>query len=80
MQDFWCGSRGESRCYTLAYGYVNATYQDLRDTRRYEQNTTVANPTKGSRMPNIPYLMANAGVEFHKENLIRGQRYEHADI
>lgn len=48
------------------YGYVNATYQDLRDTRKYEQNTTVANPTKGSRMPNIPYLMANAGVEFHK--------------
>ena len=33
------------------YGYVNATYQDLRDTRKYEQNTTVANPTKGSRMP-----------------------------
>ena len=34
------------------YGYVNATYQDLRDVRKYEQNTTVANPTKGSRMPN----------------------------
>lgn len=55
------------------YGYVNATYQDLRDTRKYEQNTTVANPTKGSRMPNIPYLMANAGLEFHKENLFGGQ-------
>ena len=51
------------------YGYVNATYQDLRDVRKYEQNTIVANPTKGSRMPNIPYLMANAGLEFHKENL-----------
>lgn len=62
------------------YGYVNATYQDLRDTRKYEQNTTVANPTKGSRMPNIPYLMANAGLEFHKENLFGGQRYEHAHI
>lgn len=23
------------------YGYVNATYQDLRDTRKYEQNTTL---------------------------------------
>lgn len=54
------------------YGYVNATYQDLRDVRKYEQNTTVANPTKGSRMPNIPYLMANAGLEFHKENLFGG--------
>lgn len=54
------------------YGYVNATYQDLRDVRKYEQNTIVANPTKGSRMPNIPYLMANAGLEFHKENLFGG--------
>lgn len=55
------------------YGYVNATYQDLRDTRRYEQNTYVPNPTKGSRMPNIPYLMGNAGLEFHKENLWGGK-------
>lgn len=55
------------------YGYANTTYQDLRDIRKYEQNTTVANPTKGSRMPNIPYLMANAGLEFHKENLFGGR-------
>lgn len=55
------------------YGYANATYQDLRDTRKFEQNTTVPNPTKGSRMPNIPYLMANAGLEFHKENLFGGK-------
>ena len=55
------------------YGYTNATYQDLRDTRKFEQNTTVPNPTKGSRMPNIPYFMANAGLEFHKENLFGGK-------
>ncbi len=56
------------------YGFANATYQDMRDTRRYEQNTSVINPTKGSRIPNIPYLMANAGLEFHKENLFGGKR------
>ena len=55
------------------YGYTNATYQDMRDTRKYEQNTSVPNPTKDSRMPNIPYFMANAGLEFHKENLFGGK-------
>lgn len=55
------------------YGYVNATFQDLRDTREYEQNTTVPNPTQGSRMPNIPYLLANAGLELHKENFWGGK-------
>ena len=54
------------------YAYVNTTYQDLRDTRDYEPASTVPNPTKGKRMPNIPYLMANAGVEFHRENLFGG--------
>ncbi len=55
------------------YGYVNATYQDLRDTRQFEENSTVPNPTKGKRMPNIPYFLANAGLEFHKENLFGGR-------
>ena len=54
------------------YAYVNTTYQDLRDTRDYEPASTVPNPTKGKRMPNIPYLMANAGIEFHRENLFGG--------
>lgn len=54
------------------YGYVNATYQDLRDTREHEAGTEIPNPTKGKRMPNIPYLMSNAGLEFHKENLFGG--------
>ena len=51
------------------YLYGNTTYQDLRDTRAYEPESTVPNPTKNKRMPNIPYLMANAGLEFHRENL-----------
>ena len=54
------------------YAYVNTTYQDLRDTRDYEPASTVPNPTKYKRMPNIPYLMANAGIEFHRENLLGG--------
>ena len=54
------------------YGYLNTTYQDLRDIRLYEQNSTVPNATKGKRMPNIPYLLANAGVEYHRENLFGG--------
>jgi len=54
------------------YAYVNTTYQDLRDTRDYEPASTVPNPTKNKRMPNIPYLMANAGIEIHRENLLGG--------
>ena len=54
------------------YLYGNTTYQDLRDTRAYEPESTVPNPTKNKRMPNIPYLMANAGLEFHCENLFGG--------
>ena len=54
------------------YAYVNTTYQDLRDTRDYEPASTVPNPTKYKRMPNIPYLMGNAGIEFHRENLLGG--------
>ncbi len=57
----------------VLYGYGNVTYQDLRDVRKYEENSTVANATKGKRMPNIPYLLANAGLEFHKENLFGGK-------
>lgn len=51
------------------YGYANITYQDLRDTRKYEPMSEVPNATYGLRLPNIPYFMANAGVELHKENL-----------
>lgn len=54
------------------YGYGNTTYQDLRDTRKYEPLTQNPNPTKGDRMPNIPFLMMNGGLEFHRENLFGG--------
>ena len=58
--------------FPFLYGYANVTYQDLRDTRDHEAGTRLPNPTKGKRMPNIPYLMANAGLEFHRENLFGG--------
>ena len=54
------------------YAYVNTTYQDLRDIRDYEPTSTIPNPTKDKRMPNIPYLMGNIGLEFHRENLFGG--------
>ena len=54
------------------YTYVNTTYQDLRDIRDYEPASTIPNPTKDKRMPNIPYLMGNIGLEFHRENLFGG--------
>lgn len=55
------------------YGYTNMTWQDLRDERKYEPRTQNPNPTKGDRMPNIPYLMTNAGLEYHKANLLGGK-------
>ncbi len=57
---------------SFLYLYANATYQDLRDVRKYEPGSTVPNATQGDRMPNIPYLFANAGFEMHKENLFGG--------
>lgn len=56
------------------YGYANLTYQDLRDVRQYEANSSNPNPTKGNRMPNIPYFMVNTGIEFHKKNLFGGKK------
>lgn len=55
------------------YSYFNTTIQDLRDIREYEEESKLPNPTKGKRMPNIPYFMGNAGLEFHKENLFGGK-------
>jgi len=54
------------------YLWGNVTFQDLRDAREFEPASNVKNPTKGDRVPNIPYFFANAGFEFHKENLFGG--------
>lgn len=55
------------------YVYGNINYQDLRDVRELEEGSTLPNPTKGKRMPNIPYFMSNAGLELHRENFFGGQ-------
>lgn len=55
------------------YLYANATYQDLRDKREHETGSSAPNPTYNKRMPNIPYLLANFGLELHKENLFGGK-------
>ena len=73
MQTFGVEAEVKADMTKWLYGYVNATFQDLRDVREYEINSTNPNPTKGMRMPNIPNLMANAGLEFHKENLFGGE-------
>jgi len=57
----------------MLYMYANITYQDLRDTREYEPDRDVKNHNKGDRMPNIPYLYSNAGIELHKQNLFGGK-------
>lgn len=58
---------------SFLYFYVNTTYQDLRDKRKHEVGSSAANPTYNKRMPNIPYFLANSGIELHKENLFGGK-------
>jgi outer membrane cobalamin receptor len=55
------------------YLWGNTTYQDLRDTRKLQPGSTVANATKGKRIPNIPYFFWNTGFELHKENFFGGK-------
>lgn len=57
---------------SFLYLYANATYQDLRDKRKSIPGTKVANPTYNKRIPNVPYMMANFGAEYHKANLFGG--------
>ena len=53
------------------YAYCNFTYQDVRDVLEYLPNSSTQNPTKGLRLPNIPYLFANFGAEYHSDKLIK---------
>lgn len=51
------------------YSYYNITYQNTRDIAKYEPGSSIPNVTKNLRLPNIPYLFGNMGIEYHKENL-----------
>ena len=53
------------------YAYGNLTYQDLRDVLNYLPGTQAPNPPKGLRLPNIPYLFANFGAEYHRDQLFK---------
>ena len=53
------------------YAYGNLTYQDVRDVLDYLPGTQAPNPTKGLRLPNIPYLFANFGAECHSDRLFK---------
>ena len=55
------------------YAYVNATWQDLRDVRQFIPETKVPNPSYEKRIPNVPYMMANCGLELHGRNWLGGQ-------
>lgn len=55
------------------YVWGNITYQDLRDVRKHEAKSKAPNPTYMDRMPNIPYLYANVGVELHRANFFGGK-------
>lgn len=55
------------------YAYVNATWQDLRDVRQFIPETKVPNPSYEKRIPNVPYLMANGGLELHGKNWFGGK-------
>lgn len=66
------GIEGEMKCDILSwlYAYANASYQNLRDTQPFLIGSTAPNPTYHKRIPNIPYLLANAGFECHKAGLL----------
>jgi outer membrane receptor protein involved in Fe transport len=68
------GAEAEIKCDATNWLYLwgNITYQDLRDMREYEPGSKQKNTTYKDRMPNIPYLFANAGIEIHKQNLFGG--------
>lgn len=55
------------------YAYANATWQDLRDVRQFIPETKVPNPSYEKRIPNVPYMMANCGLELHGRNWFGGQ-------
>jgi len=50
------------------YAYGNLTYQDVRDVLNYLPGTQAPNPTKGLRLPNIPYLLRSSSTSGNLPN------------
>ncbi|WP_421919773.1 TonB-dependent receptor [Marinifilum sp.] len=51
------------------YTYANITYQDARNILKYDPISNSPNPKYGLRMPNMPYLFSNFGLEYHNGEL-----------
>ncbi|MES2454557.1 MAG: TonB-dependent receptor [Bacteroidota bacterium] len=49
---------------------INASYQNALNNRRLQENTQLADPTFGDRIPNQPYFFANADIGIGKNNLL----------
>jgi outer membrane receptor protein involved in Fe transport len=57
------------------FAQVAMTLQDARDTQRLTPGTQVANPTRGLRLPHLPWLFGSSLVEVHGDDLFGpGQR------
>ncbi|MEM9856477.1 MAG: TonB-dependent receptor [Bacteroidota bacterium] len=53
------------------YAYFNTTYQDVLDIQKMKPGTIgVENPTYGLRLPHIPWLFANGGIEYQINNFL----------
>jgi len=56
---------------------VNGTYQDAGSRQRYEPNTSILDMTYGDRIPNQPWLYANANLEIGKNDVFaKGNRLQ----
>lgn len=51
------------------YLHGNFTYQLVKDAKEFRDDGT-SNPTYDMKVPNIPWLFGNFGIEYHKENLL----------
>lgn len=54
----------------MIYVYGNITCQEVKDVLKYVPGSNTPNPTYGMKLPNIPYLFANFGAEYHSNKLL----------
>jgi len=56
------------------YVHGNFTYQLAKDVKEFRADGT-KNPSYEMKVPNIPWLFANFGFEYHKENIFGSDTY-----
>lgn len=52
------------------HGSASLTYQNARDVQAFRPGTTQPNPTRGLRLPNLPWLFGHGTVEVHGGDLV----------